>query len=730
MKKVLLSLLLAIACMPMAIGQNKAGNLVITDTTVCGKFQWINGTVYTHDTVAIYTQDSTTYILNLSMLPSNYDTATAHPVSGICSATWNNKVFKTPGNYFDTLTATNGCDSIIKIAVTLGGTEAFNKTITECGSYTAPWGQVYTASVNLTNDTIHATYCDYSVNLNLTINANVIMPLEQVEAGCSYTWNNTVITDNDIHTDTLTSAQGCDSIISLQVTAFSGEKHDTIDVVACDKYIFNGDTLTTSGIQVETDTTEGCINYTHINLTIINSFTDTANVVVRDTTGGCRINWFGTNYSFADTNRTLLHYTKTTVGNCDSLVALRITSFSGIQHDTTYVENCGKYTWSVNRTAYYTDTIAHVVDSSSATCVENKYLNLHIVDEYKTHTASACEKYIFRFDNRAGEVGSKDTASFIASGVYTTDRNGLELYSTHFSTRCVTHHTLNLTIAEVRNGVNPNPRYDTVCDKYTISFNGSRYEFTESTDSLLVSKIHEDVNLCYDTSMMVHIVVNHKSYADSHDTVCDSYYWPFTQQTYTASTVQTYVLPGTRNSVGCDSVGRLYLTVNHTPVVSIEGNWHLHPSTGSVAHLTIVDNPADNNTYKWFKNNETTPFSTEKTISETVSENTDIHLETTSDKGCTANNWITITYTVGIDEADDINVNLYPNPASRYLNVESSEGISEVIVYNAIGQQVIRRDVNATATQLDLGALAVGNYTLQIRSLNGEQTSRKFIVNK
>ena len=333
-------------------------------------------------------------------------------------------------------------------------------------------------------------------------------------------------------------------------------------------------------------------------------------------------------------------------------------------------------------------------------------------------------------NDRAGEVGSKDTASFIASGVYTTDRNGLELYSTHFSTRCVTHHTLNLTIAEVRNGVNPNPRYDTVCDKYTISFNGSRYEFTESTDSLLVSKIHEDVNLCYDTSMMVHIVVNHKSYADSHDTVCDSYYWPFTQQTYTASTVQTYVLPGTRNSVGCDSVGRLYLTVNHTPVVSIEGNWHLHPSTGNVAHLTIVDNPADNNTYKWFKNNETTPFSTEKTISETVSENTDIHLETTSDKGCTANNWITITYTVGIDEADDINVNLYPNPASRYLNVESSEGISEVIVYNAIGQQVIRRDVNATATQLDLGALAVGNYTLQIRSLNGEQTTRKFIVNK
>jgi hypothetical protein len=85
---------------------------------------------------------------------------------------------------------------------------------------------------------------------------------------------------------------------------------------------------------------------------------------------------------------------------------------------------------------------------------------------------------------------------------------------------------------------------------------------------------------------------------------------------------------------------------------------------------------------------------------------------------------------VGIDDVEGLNVNLYPNPTSRYLNVESAEGISEVVVYNVIGQQVIRREVNANATQLDLGALVAGNYTLQIRSANGEQTTRKFIVNK
>ena len=85
---------------------------------------------------------------------------------------------------------------------------------------------------------------------------------------------------------------------------------------------------------------------------------------------------------------------------------------------------------------------------------------------------------------------------------------------------------------------------------------------------------------------------------------------------------------------------------------------------------------------------------------------------------------------MGIDDVDGLNVNLYPNPTSRYLNVESAEGISTVVVYNTIGQQVIRRDINATAAQLDLGNLAVGTYTLQILSANGEQATRKFIVNK
>ena len=726
MKKVLLSLLLAVACMPMAIGQ-KAGTLVTTDTTVCGKFVWIDGNTYTSDTAVMYTQGENIYVLNLTMLPATVDTAVAIPVTGICSASWNNKVWDTPGSFIDTLTATNGCDSIVKIEITLGGTETFNQTLTECGSYTAPWGTVYTENTDFTDSTIVAANCSYSATLHLTINPDKVMPTEEVTAGCSYNWNGIVITDTETHTATLATTLGCDSVISLRVTAFSNEEHQNIEISACDRYIYNNDTLTTSGVFTETDTVDQCVTFTHINLTVHASYTDTASVVVRDTVGGCRIAWMGNTYTFGDTN-TVFYAVGQTAGGCDSLMALRITAFNGTQHDTTHVDNCGTYRWTVNGERYSNDTIVSVTNTT-ATCTEIQYLDLHIVDNYDTTVATACESYTYTFNARSGAAGVRDRATFTATGIYDVDENGQDLYSVHFSTGCKTYHTVDVTIIDVEQRNNPNVIDTTVCDKFTISFGGVNNIFTENADTTLLYARRTERN-CYDTTIHLVVHVNYKSYADYNETVCDSYFWPFTNETYTSSTVETKTLEDTVNVFGCDSVGRLNLTVNYTPEVTIEGDWHLNPEVSNTTVLKIVDNPSDHNTYKWFKNNEATPFSTADSVTVTVTANTDIHLQTTSNTGCVANNWITVTYNVGIDEAEGVSVNLYPNPASRYLNVESTEGISEVVIYNAIGQQVVRRAVNATSVQLDLGTLATGTYTMQILSANGEQALRKFIINK
>lgn len=734
MKKALFSLLLAIACMPVAFGQNK-GRMVITDTTVCGKLTWINDETYVRDTIVMYTQDSTTYVLNLTMRAPSYDTLRiAHQDTGVCSVTWNRKEWKEAGIFFDTLTAVNGCDSIIKIEITLGGTDTINNTVTQCDRYIAPWGDTLTASTVISDSTIPSAFssCFYFTNLNLTINHSVTMPTEVIPmADCSYSWHRHTITDTMLYCDTLKSSLRCDSIVSLRVAHFTNQIFDTTTQVACDKYVFFDDTLTASGLYTHIDSTTSCHSYSTVDLTIINSFRDTASTVISEITGGCRVYWLGETYGYEYLNDTIYGMSKTAVGNCDSLIAIKITSFDSVQHDTTFVNNCGKYTWSVNRTEYATDTVVVVTDSS-ASCIDNKVLVLNIIDNYDTVRASSCESYTYVFQDRAGTAGGRDRARYTESGTYTVDENGDTLYSTDRNTRCRTYHTLVLFVKEVDQLSRRDDVIDTACDTYTYSFNGqNNLRFTQSVDTVLKASVRYDKDYCFDSLAHFIITIKNKTYKDYNETACDSYLWPFTNRTYTTSTVETKVLDSIKNSVGCDSVGRLNLTINYTPEVSIVGNWHLHTDSSNVATLKVADDPADHNTYKWFKNSETTPFSTSDSVSITVTDNTDIRLEATSNKNCTATNWITITYTTGIDDVESLHVNLYPNPASRYLNVESANGLSEVIVYNALGQQVVERhNINGNTVQLDLGNLATGNYTMMIRSLNGEQATRKFIVNK
>ena len=735
MKKVLLSLLLAVACMPMAIGQSKASHTEITDTTVCGRFTWtVNNETYSSSTSIVVTRSDTAFFLNLNVLPATADTTTAIPVEGVCVANWNNKEWKTPGNFYDTLTATNGCDSIVKIAVSLDGYKEFNETIAVCDTFMAPWGTTYNSSTTLENDTIAATYCNYVVTMNLTVNASVVAPTTIIpEAGCTYSWQNLTINDSETYYDTLTTAAGCDSVISVQVTSYTGQSHDTVDIVACDSYVYAaGDTLTTSQMRTiqETDTTTSCEYFHHFNITIVNSHTDTTQVVVRDTIGGCSLSWLGENYTYSDTNRVIYGLGTTTLGNCDSLMAIRITAFSGINRDTTYVDNCGRYRWAVNGTTYETATLDSAISTING-CRQIDYLSLTTHNLYDTVNERRCGSFNYVFLSRSGVAGVRDTAHYTESGTYTTDENNEPLYSKSFNTGCETYHTLILEIVPVQNRNNPDTIVATVCDAYSIVFGNENHTFESSVSDTTLIYSNRTVNRCYDTLVHLNITVNYKSVEDYHETVCNSYFWPFTEQTYTASTTEEYVLPDQTNVAGCDSIGRLNLTVNYTPDVRIDGDWHLSPDSANSTVLTAVDNAADNNTYRWYRDNATTPFSTDKSVTvSNITANTDIRLETTSDKGCSTQNWITITYNLGIDDAEGLNVNLYPNPASRYLNVESAEGISEVTIYNAIGQQVIHHSVNANATQLDLGNLATGHYTLSIRALDGSQATRKFIVNK
>ena len=634
MKKVFLSLLLAIACVPAAFSQTKSGDLIVIDTAVCGNFTWaVNNVTYTHDTTVVFPTDSATYVLHLSAASATVDTAVAIVLEGNCYANWNDKRWVDNGIYLDTIHVAGSCDTIVKVEVNL----------------TVPHPQT----------------------TNMVVNA-----------GCSYDWNGTVITDTNVHTQTFTTSEGCDSIVNLTVH-FSGTVTIDSNYVACDFFVLNGDTVTTDTTYVLRDSTATCDTYTNIHLTIAHSASDTTIV---DTIGGCSISWGGQTYGYTTVGNTYYANVHTAYG-CDSIVGIHILAFDSTEHQTIVSDNerCESYTLT--------------------------YSGLNTNGTYV---------------NRA--------AVFTEDGTYTSAPNGDTLMTYDKYAKCYTYKTLVLNIIEVEQRYRDYTVDTVVCDRFRFFFNdnvGNYMTFTETVDTMLVSHgAHEGLSSCFDSVAHFIVVVNKKHYKDTTVAACESFTWDANGQTYTSSATDSIRFSARTVGQNCDSIGRLYLTINRNPDVHIEGDWHVLP--GETAHLTAVYNPADHPTFQWYKNGTaiTGAAGRAETLDVTENANTDIRLESTSDKGCVTNNWITVTFRVGIDDVESLQVNIYPNPASRYINIESADAISSVVIYNAIGQQVLTRTVNANATQLDLGNLAIGTYTMAILSANGDQATRKFIVNK
>lgn len=75
------------------------------------------------------------------------------------------------------------------------------------------------------------------------------------------------------------------------------------------------------------------------------------------------------------------------------------------------------------------------------------------------------------------------------------------------------------------------------------------------------------------------------------------------------------------------------------------------------------------------------------------------------------------------------NVLVYPNPASNLLNVNLSgiKGKSEVSLFDINGRQVLRREVNAANTQLDISTLPTGVYIIRIKNGTKEVSTTKII---
>ena len=81
------------------------------------------------------------------------------------------------------------------------------------------------------------------------------------------------------------------------------------------------------------------------------------------------------------------------------------------------------------------------------------------------------------------------------------------------------------------------------------------------------------------------------------------------------------------------------------------------------------------------------------------------------------------------DIAEMENVNIYPNPANSYINVVA-ENISNVTVYNSIGQLIYTETVDNSFVKINTSSWVNGMYFVNVVTANGNQSLQKVVVNK
>ena len=124
-----------------------------------------------------------------------------------------------------TLTAQNGCDSMVTLNLTVLQHYELASEIFACEQYT--WeGESYTESGDYTRTYTSSQGCDSVLTLRLDIGHLSENEVEATSCG-PYRWENEIFAESGTYSKTFVSSHDCDSVVTLHLTVFDTTLHTT-----------------------------------------------------------------------------------------------------------------------------------------------------------------------------------------------------------------------------------------------------------------------------------------------------------------------------------------------------------------------------------------------------------------------------------------------------------------------------------------------------------------------
>ena len=238
---------------------------------------------------------------------------------------WNGNLYSSTGSYSVTLTNSVGCDSIAALNLTVNPTSASSASVTVCAN-DLPYlwnGQTINSTGTYTSTLPNSNGCDSVVTLTFTAlfaqtsNINISICPTQLP----YSWNNLTITSGGNYQATLTDMNGCDSVVTLNLTVLPTSSSTTA-VSICQSafpYSWNGQTYASPGsYSITLVNSQGCDSTATLTLGLLSPLSSTTQLTI--CSNQLPFNWNGQQIT------TTGNYSITLTGSngCDSTAVLSL----------------------------------------------------------------------------------------------------------------------------------------------------------------------------------------------------------------------------------------------------------------------------------------------------------------------------------------------------------------------------------------------------------------------
>ncbi len=562
----------------------------VTDLTVsiCDGDSYVDGSIGPYSATGLYTDTLTASTgcdsiinLDLTVVPDVDTTLNIQICTGL-SYSVGDSTFTQAGTYTIPLqTQVLGCDSVVTLNLTVQDvlTDTLATSICEGEDYTIPSGETYNATgvydvsyvtaqgcdsvftLDLTvinNDTTNlvesicdgetftaggtpftttgvyelilpdqTTGCDSVINLDLTVlDVPVTDLVESICDGETFTMGGNPFTTTGFYTDTLVAANGCDSIINLDLTVLDVPVTDLVESI-CDgeTYTVGSSSYTTTGVYQDVLTAaNGCDSIVNLDLTVLNvPVTD----LVESICDGETFTVGGSSYTTTGVYQDVL----TAANGCDSIVNLDLT-VNPIEVTDLDIGICTGFTYDIDTLSFDSTGFYTVVLTASTGCDSIVNLTLTVTDFIETNlTESICD----------GDSYTLGTNTYTTAGTYSETFTAVDGCD---------------SVVNVDLSVIPIPVTDlteSICQGDTFVLNGVDYTATGLYSDTVLASTGCDSIINLDLTVIQPLVT------DLAETICEGESFAVGDSTYTQA--GTYQNLFTAVSTGCDSIVNLDLTV-------------------------------------------------------------------------------------------------------------------------------------------------------------------------